>query len=314
MEQGSRFEQQKLPDFSTNLNPEVTNISNEQWSLFAENDWQFHSSASLTTGIRLDDNEQFATHLSPRVYLVMQASEQWTIKSGVATGYRAPDLRQVSPDWVQQSRGGNIFGNPELKPETTLSKELSFLYNGTGGSEFGLTIFQNDFTDKIALASCPENICLDADNPRYNINIDDAITEGAEISFRKKLSAKINMSVAHTYTFSEQQSGVDQGQPLTQIPKNIFRADVDFDITKNINAWLQVNYRSEESEPTSLSARQPIIAPSISIINLGSSFKLPAGFNFKISIQNITDETTTFEEFGYVEDGRHFWLAINKSF
>ncbi len=105
---GSNFDEQKLQDQSTNLNREVDRIRNRQWSLFAEHDWQIHPAVGLTGGLRLDNNQQFDTHFSPRLYVVWQTSPNWTIKTGAASGYRAPDLRQVAPDWIQQSRGGNI--------------------------------------------------------------------------------------------------------------------------------------------------------------------------------------------------------------
>ncbi|GAL25212.1 TonB-dependent receptor [Vibrio variabilis] len=31
-------------------------------------------------------------------------------------------------------------------------------------------------------------------------------------------------------------------------------------------------------------------------------------------IYNLLDKQTTYEEYGYVEDGRRYWLAINTSF
>lgn len=53
------------------------------------------------------------------------------------------------PDWGQVSRGGNMYGNPDLKPETSINYELG-LHTGFGDNiTTALTVFYNEFEDKI---------------------------------------------------------------------------------------------------------------------------------------------------------------------
>lgn len=63
----------------------------------------------------MDKDENFGTHWTPRVYGVWHLDESWTVKGGVSTGYRSPDLRRATASWGQVTGGGSlngvIFGN-----------------------------------------------------------------------------------------------------------------------------------------------------------------------------------------------------------
>ena len=113
---------------ATSLNPqrrqpadalELGAVRRRQWAL--TNDF------SLTTGIRMDQDENFGSHWTPRMYGVWHLTEQWTLKGGVSAGYKSPDLRQSSANWGQVTGGGVrkgiIVGNPDLQPEKSLSED-----------------------------------------------------------------------------------------------------------------------------------------------------------------------------------------------
>ncbi|ASM51930.1 ferrienterochelin and colicins outer membrane receptor [Pseudoalteromonas espejiana DSM 9414] len=304
---GGAFEQEKLNDKTTNA-ASITEIDNKQWSVFSEDEWSFHPDFTLTAGLRLDDNEQFDSHFSPRLYGVWNINSQWTFKSGIATGYRAPDLRELSPNWVQTSRGGDLFGNAELEPETSVSKEAA-LYFANNTFQTNVTLFHNSFKDKINTVLCPITVCGD-ETDRYNINIDKAVTYGAELNIEAQLSTDIMLSSSYSYTFSEQRSGDNKGQPLTQIPEHLASLNINWDINNALNAWARTNYRSKESEPASVTSRLTS-APSITTTDLGSAWKINDNVKVMFGIYNLFNKSTTYDEYGYVEDGRRYWFAID---
>ncbi|MBF4317547.1 TonB-dependent receptor, partial [Vibrio anguillarum] len=91
----------------------------------------------------------------------------------------------VTSNWAQVSQGGNIYGNPDLKPETSINKELGLMYQNGEGLNASLTFFHNDFKDKIARVVCPSNVCTAGPNewgsdPTYRVNVDEAYTRGVE--------------------------------------------------------------------------------------------------------------------------------------
>ncbi|WP_243421535.1 TonB-dependent receptor domain-containing protein, partial [Morganella morganii] len=42
-----------------------------------------------------------------------------------------------------------IFGNPELKPEKSVTEEISVMWNNQDNLNMSLTVFNTDFKDKI---------------------------------------------------------------------------------------------------------------------------------------------------------------------
>src|SRR5690606_37202112 len=88
---------------------------------------------ALTAGLRWDKEKTAVSHWSPRLYGVYHLNDNWTVKGGVSTGFKAPNIRQTIPNWGASSRGGDRYGNPDLQPEKSLTKEIGVLYNADNG-------------------------------------------------------------------------------------------------------------------------------------------------------------------------------------
>ncbi|HBS13732.1 MAG TPA: ligand-gated channel protein, partial [Alcanivorax sp.] len=121
---GANFEKEELSDQTSNQISNRTDVDASKWALFAEDEWMLPGNVSVTGGLRLDDDENYGSHVSPRLYGVWGMAPRWTLKGGVSTGFRSPSLREITPDWGQVSRGGDVYGNPDLEPETSVNKEL----------------------------------------------------------------------------------------------------------------------------------------------------------------------------------------------
>ena len=316
---GGRYEEEELNDATSNQIADRTQVKASKWAIYGEDEWLLTDSLSLTGGVRLDDDENYGSHISPRLYSVWNMAPQWTLKGGVSTGFRAPNLREITPDWGQVSRGGNVYGNPDLEPETSLNKELALLYSTLGGLNAGITLFHNDFEDKITRVACPIDICDAGPNqfgsdPTYRINVDEAVTQGVELSLSAPLTSTIDFSAGYTYTDSEQKSGEYEGEPLTQLPEHLFTASLDWQATERFTPWARVTYRGKESQPTTGPSQSAIVAPSYTFIDGGVGYQLTEMTKINFGIYNIFDETVTYDEYGYVDDGRRYWLGLNVDF
>lgn len=307
---GVSFEQKDLSDKKLGLS-----AKNEQWSLFSEDEWQLSDEFSLTIGLRYDQNEIFKGQFSPRLYGAWSFDEQWTIKGGVSTGYRAPTLTEMDKDWIQESCRGkcSIFGNPDLKPETSVNSEMGIYFIDNNEFSANLTLFYSNFKDKIERQnvdlSCTERTC----DTTY-INIEDATTYGSEISISKGITESITLSTSYSYTHTEKNtSDDDDGLPLVQAPEQQLAVKGDWAVRDNINSWFRVNYRSKEKENiTSGSTRT--LAPSLTYVDLGANWVVTKRAKLMGGIYNLLDKETTEEEYGYVNDGRRYWLAAELSF
>ncbi|MDH2295335.1 TonB-dependent receptor [Cobetia sp. 1AS1] len=309
---GVSFEEEHLEDNDTNALSEINEIRNSRWSLFAEDEWLLTDDWALTGGVRLDEDENYGSHLSPRLYSVYQLADSWTLKTGLATGYKAPSLCQVADNWVQDSRGGDIYGNPDLEAETSLSREIGLLYDNARGTQAGVTLFRSDFDDKIVTELCPDGACAGgADDARWYNNVDSAVTQGVELSLNQELRHDLALALSYTYTDSEQTSGENKGQPLTQIPRHQATAQLDWQLNHRLNHWTRVDWRGEETQPATGVTSRTVIAPSYTIVDTGVSFDATTQLTLSAGLYNLFDKRVRYDDFGYVEDGRRLWVGVD---
>ncbi len=315
---GADFEKEELSDKTSNRISDRTRIDSSKWAMFAEDEWMLSPTFSLTTGLRLDDDENYGSHVSPRLYGVWQALPGWTVKGGVSTGFRSPNLREITPDWGQTSRGGNVYGNPDLEPETSLNKEIG-VYFTADDLLASLTVFHNDFEDKITRVTCPVTLCTDGPNqwgsdPTYRINVDEAVTQGVEATVSSRIADVLSLTLSYTYTDSEQKSGQYKGEPLTQTPKHLASLQADWRLNDRVAPWASVRYRGKESNPTTGPSSSDIIAPSNTLVDIGLRYQLTPQTTLNTGIYNLTDKEIFQDEYGYVEDGKRYWLGVRVTF
>jgi len=121
----------------------------EEFSAFIEDEWWLLDNFSLTGGVRYDHNDYFGGHWSPRAYAVWNFLPDWTLKGGVAWGFKSPSIIQLDPSFGLPQRGGSITrGNPSLDPEKSVNYELGILYDDSRLSG-GVTAFYTDYENKI---------------------------------------------------------------------------------------------------------------------------------------------------------------------
>lgn len=121
-------------------------------AVFVEDEWYLTDKLALTLGGRYDEHETYGGNFSPRAYLVFNATNQLTLKGGVAQAYKAPRVNQIQEGLVgltAQGASGSI-GSPHLQPETSTSYELAAMWQGANGVDLAATVFFNDIEDKIA--------------------------------------------------------------------------------------------------------------------------------------------------------------------
>jgi len=316
---GANFEKEELSDRTSNQISNRTDVDASKWALFAEDEWMLPGNVSVTGGLRLDDDENYGSHVSPRLYGVWGMAPRWTLKGGVSTGFRSPSLREITPDWGQVSRGGDVYGNPDLEPETSVNKELGLYFNAGRDLQANVTVFHNDFKDKITRIACPPSVCPGGPNqfgsdPTYRVNVDEAVTQGVEAAVSTTLARTLDLTLSYTYTDSEQKSGEYKGEPLNQVPKHLASLQADWRVTSRLSPWLAVRYRGEESQPTTGPSSSSIVAPSNTLVDAGLAFKLTPQATLNTGIYNIADKEIFQDEYGYVEDGRRYWLGMRVSF
>ncbi|MFS7186167.1 TonB-dependent receptor [Serratia proteamaculans] len=302
----------------------VTKISRDGWALFAEGQWNIED-FSLTTSARMDRDNYFGTHISPKLYGNWILDSAWALKGGVSSGYKKPSLRENSDQFITP-RGSNppypylSVGNSELKPETSLNTELGLYWNNNRDLSFDGTVFYTDFKDKIAEV----NICeASANHPcvvnGYNaesidkyFNIGKANVYGVELNADWQATDSLNLSANYTFNKSEQKNGVNKGYALNDFPKHMANLSAKWAAASALDVWSKVNYRSRNEE-TGDHTRYGAYA----LLDAGVIYHFDKHTQVMAGVYNIFDSapkrTTSWGEYPQLE-GRRYNLGLRVDF
>lgn len=328
---GGQYKYEDLTDEGNQLAgaEDLTRLTRWSWALFAEDEWSLTDTFALTTGLRMDRDENYGTHWSPRVYGVWQTTDHWTVKGGVSSGYRSPDIRAAVDNWGQITGGGQgdpavIVGNSALKPEESLSQEIGIMWDSLNGFSTGLTLFNTDFNDKITeLRRCTDSTgtasgqcVVNGEAYRFisdRVNVDEARMRGVEATLDWAITESVSLGANYTYTDSEQRSGDFRGEPLNQMPKHMFNTTLDWQASDRLGTWARLNYRSETSEYLSRTSMAES-TPAYTLVDVGGTYDLSKNLKLLAGVYNVFNEEIDYESYETVLDGRRYTVGMNLSF
>lgn len=319
-------------------------------AIFIEDEWRFHDDFALTLGVRRDHHNNFGTEYSPRAYLVWNASDNWTLKGGRSKGFKAPELQQLASGINGFGGQGKIplVGNPDLTPETSISTEFGVYFDNLNDFNANITFFHNKFEDKLSsvrVDNCQvinSAGCIDI-GPGWNsaaptfskaINVDEATTKGIELAGRYLLAPDWSLSANYTYTKTEQKSGANEGWPLSNTPRHLFNANLNWQATDQLNAWLKAEYRSKRFRRTdsavNLAYNELGDYKAYTLFHLGGSYQATENVVLNATIYNLFDKNfikytpyvsnTTTNAISYDnkynnnQERRRLWVSATYSF
>jgi outer membrane receptor for ferrienterochelin and colicins len=325
---GFQYKNEELDDRATNAmpgNPPVV-MTRDSYAFFAEDELSIIDDLALTGGLRWNEDENFGTHINPRLYVVYGGFENFTFKGGVASGYKAPTLRQSADDFGGVSGGGianntvMMMGNPNVKPETSLSYEISAAYaNEDIGIDASITAYHTDFKDKIttitlcnipspAPMSCGYGTELYRTVRTYD-NVDKAVIEGLELTLNYDILSSLTLGYTYTHTKTEQKSGANAGAPLNNIPRHMLNANIGYRPTNKLSFWGQYNYRSKYPE-----TNESVKNKGYYFVDIGAVYKLKDDLKITAGVYNILDKEIIYETHGKFIEGRRVALGFNADF
>ena len=316
------------------MNPE--SLTRKAWALFAEDEYFVTEKLSLTGGLRLDHDDKYGQHFNPRVYAVYQLAPTLTLRGGVAKAFRAPNLRQSSAGYVMSTGGptslpGVLYGNPDLKAETSVNQEIGLRYDGSNGLSGNVTIFNNDFKNKIVSDFAGMNDPLTG-LPLYTYNnIAKVNIRGVEMGLAVALSNMWKLSGNYTFTDSKRQSDGEmafngsslKGQPLDKTPKHAANLKLDWLPRDGVSTFARINYVSEQYWAAYRNGGAGVrTRPATTTVDLGGSYDINKMMTLNASLLNVTDKVVDVDRRGrtsvngnwIVDEGRRLWLGLNSRF
>lgn len=323
------------------------------YSVFVEDTWYVLDPLAITAGVRYDDHEVFGNHVSPRLYGVYTVNPRWTVKGGVATGFKTPKTTQLYNGIIGFGGQGvlPLYGNPNLQPETSVSNELAVYWQHPDGHNFNATLFRNTFEDKLSSENCGTGLALACPSGEFGdelgyvngsvpINIDEVVIEGAEVAGRWQITDSFGFRANYTYTDSEQKSGPQQGRPLGNSARHMANATLDWYATDKVNFFLTAEARSKRYRSLHVITNEELYYKDYVVYHLGASYQATGWLTINARVNNLLDrdfttyrtefrdlnlgggdgdyldanETLFFDDYNNKDKARSYWVSANVRF
>ena len=317
--------------------------SQRNWAAYVEDNISLTDKTHLIPAIRFDHNSDSGSNWSPALNFSHQIGENWLVKGGVARAYKAPNLYQTNPDFILYTRGQGCplnapnsvrcyyMGNGNLKPETSINKEIGLEFNKNGW-QASATYFHNAYRNKIVIG---DQLIATSNIGNWLLqweNTPKATISGIEGNLVIPLHDTLKWSNNFTYMHKSEDY---QGNPLSLVPKHTLNSTLSWTPNERFDANLTfthygrtkprsvaVNHLEQKGNPR---AGVAALSSEHSQTQVGSYgiWGINAGYNWnkrvavRGGISNLFDKKlyrTTAGAQTYNEHGRAFYGSLKVSF
>ena len=280
--------------------------------------------------------------LTSTVYNVTNA---WTVKGGVSTGYKTPKTSDLYAGIMGFGDQGTSpwAGNPDLKPETSVSGELAAYFTAEDGHTFNATLFMTQFKDKIQnIDNCQDNpsgskACANID-PRwmastdtdkdgfnqkinYKGNVSEAEIKGLELAGRYLLPFNFSLKANYTFTDTEVTKGPAKGRPLTGNPtsasassadtpaKHMANLTLDWQANQDLNMYVGVYAESDRVRGWDANGKHLPDYKAYQIFHLGGSYAVSETLTLSARVNNLFDTDFSDYDVDWEKNSEGNWVA-----
>ena len=224
----------------------------ETFAAYVQDTLRVNSRTNLFTGVRVGDNSQYGTTISPRISLVTHATHKTTFRLSYGNSYQAPTIIDSFLKLnfaVAPGLSVAVSGNPNLKPVRMDSLEAGVRTEIKSGY-VALNLFDNRITNNLIFtptALIPGTVIP---SQLLRVNGPVAYAVGSELEYQTDLSEKLSFFANASYQDVHDGSG-----------------EVDFSPKWKGNFGFMSSPRSR----TNLSLTERFVGPSIYHLNYGFS-------------------------------------------
>ena len=311
----------------------VDEAKRESWAIFAEDRFDVTGDFTLTGGARLDHYDKFGSHFTPRLYANYTVSPGWTLRGGVAGGFKAPTLRQSTEGYCMSTGGGSLVrgplcGNPDLEPETSTTMEAGVRYDGAGRLGFGATLFRTNFKNKVVSFDSGEDDPRNPARPLYVYdNVDRVVIQGVELTGSVPVTPSLLFAANYTYTDSERRGGGEpafdgsslDGQPLDKTPEHMANAKLSWEASDRLSAFVRAYYTGKQYYTGFRNgAVNTRTREGSTTFDIGASLQVTEHIALRAAVLNVTDKIVPVDDRGrfdgldgnwMVDEGRRYWMT-----
>nr|WP_314577313.1 FepA family TonB-dependent siderophore receptor [uncultured Neisseria sp.] len=317
--------------------------SQRNWAAYVEDNISLTDKTHLIPAIRFDHNSDSGRNWSPALNFSHQIGENWLVKGGVARAYKAPNLYQTNPDFILYTRGQGCplnapnsvrcyyMGNGNLKPETSINKEIGLEFNKNGW-QASATYFHNAYRNKIVIG---DQLIATSNIGNWLLqweNTPKATISGIEGNLVIPLHDTLKWSNNFTYMHKSEDY---QGNPLSLVPKHTINSTLSWTPNERFDANLTfTHYGRTKPRGVAVNRLEQNGNPRAGVAALSSEHNqtqvgsygiwgINAGYNWnkrvavRGGISNLFDKKlyrTTAGAQTYNEHGRAFYGSLKVSF
>lgn len=233
--------------------------------LFVQDVWTFAPAWELTAGLRHDHYSDFGSSLNPRLGLVWQGTDRFTMKLMFGQAFRAPSYQEL------YSPTANALPNARLAPERSRTWDLSLAYVAAKDFNVGLNLFHFAQTNLIA---------ADASNQFQNAG--DHQIRGFELEARWQATKSVRVSGNLTRRYQD-----DSPFTTFSVPDQEAYLRADWAFQPNWTWNLQANRTGPRSRP-STDTRAPLGGHTL--VDTTLRYMHRKEWEFSASIRNLFDK------------------------
>ena len=275
----------------------------EHQALYLQHEAGLTKALALTAGLRHDHHSRFGSEWSPRLYAVWQAAPGWTVKGGYGHGFKAPTLKQISPDYREDEGPYTYFGNAALKPEANDALEVGVGWdNAAAGLQ--LMLFRNQVDNLIVTRLF--NVVAGRNQYVFE-NTEHATLQGLEAAATWRPSRQLTLGAS----WQALDATDGQGQRLDKRPRHQVGLRADW----RAGAW-RAGARVEHQRGMLLATAvvgqpfQPV--PATTMVSASAGLDLGHGLDLSVGVTNLgnVDLAAKSALFTYAEAPRTWRLTL----
>ncbi len=232
----------------------------------------FSDAVFSTLSVRYDDNDRFGGKFTYRVapaYVIRETGTKF--KASVGTAFKAPTLSQM----FQNFPDFNFFGNPNLRPESSLGYDLGFEQAFAGSAaRFGATFFRNNIKNLIANNADFTSLA----------NVGRAVTLGVESFLSWQATPALNVRLDYTYT---QATDETLHQELLRRPKHKIGWNAEWHATGRLSLDATVISVSSWIDGNRDFSIARLAAPGYTTVDLAASYAMARNLTLYGRVDNL---------------------------
>lgn len=277
--------------------------SADHQAVFAQDEIAIGTSLIATLGARLDRHAYFGSQASPRAYLVWEATPELVVKGGFGAAFKAPTLKQVSPNYVGAEGPHTFLGNADVQPETSRSFEVGADWQ-SGPYALRGTLFHTRVKDLITTR------LIEQQGTRrvylYD-NVNSATMRGAELGLTWAFAAGWRWN--NDLTLLRTRDG-STGQELNDRPRHVLHSQLQWQGASGFSARLGVDATGRQHTSTGGQL------PAYTVANASVGWQITRWLSGRVGVDNLGDLRLAEKsaDFGYAIRGRTYFANLQADF